>query len=323
MRKEVFIAIVVGSVLGVVIAYGAWRANSAITNKGPRFNTSEQAEDNSPKAVDGLSLSLVEPVNYQVLVSEPTNFNGIARANSYVYVSGEGSDYFAKTDEQGKFNLGVGLIGGVNEVLVGSFDASGVGETEGLLLVYSTEYEIEEDRVEAAKNKPISYIGTVTDIASGTFQLSRFSLNNKSGENGDILQVSINEELTDFVKIDTSTRTIGVSDVAIGDFIVAMGVADERGVLEAKRVLIISAVQPFVRKKTIGDAIEVSSNGITIESDGEQYEFDFIRSTDIVTLDEEGEMEAIRYTNIEDGDRVFVISYEDEGDTIARSVFVI
>lgn len=77
------------------------------------------------------------------------------------------------------------------------------------------------------------------------------------------------------MKISKETTTIKLSDVAIGDFIIAMGYTNGNSVLESSRVLIISPIEPSKRRSVLGTVIEVEKNTITLDQEDNIWELNF------------------------------------------------
>lgn len=173
-----------------------------------------------------------------------------------------------------------------------------------------------QEKIEQAQRKPKAYLGTVTDITENTIQI-------KSME-GEIQQVSINEEETTFVNITKTAKTVKFADVAIGDFIIAMGFLDGNGVLETKRVLITSEPEEPTRQFLIGLVTDVKQGQIVIskKATGEELSIE-PQSGILVTEVDEDETKTTRFSNIEEGSVIIAIgTYED--DTFeARRIHII
>jgi hypothetical protein len=139
MRKEVLIAIVAGVLFGVILAFGIWRANSALKEK----STSEQISPETTLPVtpipNDFDIALAKPNEYDVITSSPTVISGVTQPDSWVIVSGNDEDFYLKSDETGKFDQEVELTGGVNQFIITSYNQEGKSVSENLLIVYSTE----------------------------------------------------------------------------------------------------------------------------------------------------------------------------------------
>lgn len=137
MRKEIIFAILAGVTFGLIIAFGVWRANIALRPDGA---STTAPEDTSPAADENYGITIAKPQDYQVMTTSPVVFTGISKPNIWIVISAEEEDYVAKTDGSGEFEIEVDIVGGVNEIIITAFDASGAEVQEKLTLVYSSEF---------------------------------------------------------------------------------------------------------------------------------------------------------------------------------------
>lgn len=130
-----------------------------------------------------------------------------------------------------------------------------------------------QEKVQAAKNIPFFYVGTVTDIAERTIQIDKALFTKSDVETNQIQQISIDEDKTIFVKsINKTSKNISFSDVAIGDFLIAMGYKNGNGVLEAKRVLVTSPIEPTQRKAVFGQVTKIEKGQVNLKAnDGSEW----------------------------------------------------
>lgn len=144
MRKEIIFAVLAGIFLGVVVAFGVWRANSSLNQTEPseNFSTSEQNVEDSTNNnnTDGVDIALTKYENGDVVTESPVTISGITKANSLVIISAEDEDYSATSDNKGEFSVDVDLNGGINDLIIKSFDENGNSKEEDLRLVYSSEF---------------------------------------------------------------------------------------------------------------------------------------------------------------------------------------
>ncbi len=304
MRKEILFAIFAGAVFGLIIAFGVWRANIALKP------STEIATTESPEtAAVEFGITIAKPLDTQVLTEDTVLVSGITKPDIWLVISAEEEDYLVKADGEGSFEQEVGLIGGVNEIIVTAFGEEGASAEEKITVVFSSEFakQIEEteetsgqeeateeaetvrdkvaEKVAKAKNIAFAYIGTVTDISESTLQI-------KDGEE-EIKQISTEEETT-FVKTIKTSTVVKFQDVAIGDFIIAMGFKNGNAVLEAKRILITAAIEPSNRKAISGQAAEIASKTISLKlADGTSWSVEFGKSWKGPELDEISEEETI------------------------------
>lgn len=246
MRKEVLFAILAGATLGLIIAFGVYRANIALSPKNP--GQSEATPTPRPE----FAIALAGPSDLDVFSENTATLSGVTKANVFVAVSSEEEDYLTRADTKGSFEIEVGLIGGVNQIVITAFDEKGSEVTQKLLLVYSSEFqkyitaeaspdpeeadsirERVEQKVSQALKSPKALLGTVTDISENTLQIKSVA--------GEIEQISVSAD-TFALAMGKTNKEVKMADVAIGDYIVAMGFMNGNGVLDTKRILVTSPI---------------------------------------------------------------------------------
>ena len=170
-----------------------------------------------------------------------------------------------------------------------------------------------QKKVEEARTIPFAYIGTVTDIAEQTIQINKFIFSKTKEDAGEIQQISVDEENTVFVKITKNTTSVKFSDLAIGDFIIAMGYKNGNGVLEGERILITTAVEPTTRKAVFGEPSEIMKRSLTLTaSTGKEWVAEFGTT-----------WEGPELSDIEEGDRIIVVGTTDGNTLDARFLHII
>lgn len=330
MRKEVLFAVLAGSFLGLIIAFGIYRANLSMSRSGSNTSNKE-----TPPPVAGLSIAINKPEDEDVLTETPVEFSGITKAGAWTIISTEDSDFLAKSNDDGTFKLDADLTGGANQIVVSAIDAQGAVAQQKLTVVFSSEFaknlvqstpaatpqtssdSVREkvlQKVEQALQNPKAYIGTVTDIAEQTIQVKTAT--------GEIKQISFDSEQTDVIKTAPTSHVIKITDIAIGDFIVAMGFKNGNEVLSAKRILVTDALKPLslyinivkVDKSNPRDfeATEVSGGKVSTVVPGD--------SITIYTV-KNNKQTQIKFVDIMDGDTVVVIGTKTEDTIKARTIF--
>jgi hypothetical protein len=150
MRKEIFFAIILGAVFGLVIAFGIWRANVSLKDDADSTIVSE--DSSTPEPLE-FGVTISEPENNDVITSSSYTFKGITRPNSWLAISAEDDDYIIKSDESGAFEQEVDLASGTNEVVLTVFDENGASNTQKILVVYSTQFETPSSEEEGPSNE--------------------------------------------------------------------------------------------------------------------------------------------------------------------------
>ena len=170
-----------------------------------------------------------------------------------------------------------------------------------------------QKKVEEARTIPFAYVGTVTDIAEQTIQINKFIFSKVEEEAGEIQQISVDEENTVFVKITKNTTSVKFSDLAIGDFIITMGYKNGNGVLEGKRILITTSVEPTARKAIFGEPSEIAKRSLTLTAPtGKEWAVEFGTTWVGPELSE-----------IEEGDKVIIVGTTEGNALEARLLHII
>jgi hypothetical protein len=256
---------------------------------------------------------------------------GLTKPGAWVIVTAAEHDYLIVADNKGAFSQEVSLIGGVNQILVSSIDKNGVWGEQKLTIVYSTEFaqpDAEEtevtqssdsirqkvqEKVDQALNSPTAYMGTVTDISEGSIQL-------KSADDS-IAQISSKETPT-VIKDGTSPKTVKLTDIAIGDYIVAMGYRNGNHVLTAKRILISSQPGEIGKKVFYGNIASVAKAGLSLETKQGDVEL-AAPSTAIIYKVAGDKFTKIKLATLEEGNLVIAVSDTSANKNSARTVFLI
>jgi len=235
MRKEIVFAIIAGISIGLIVAFGAWRVTRAIKKN---VQVVDIKKDTSPK--NQVSLTISNLYDYDVITSPTVKIAGLSKPLSSLIISTSDEDFFGRSNDDGSFEIEINLPAGISEVKISDPLNNTV---EKIILVYSTEFEkyINPDE----KLKTTSYVGTVTDISSGTIQIKTAK--------GDIGQMSIADE-TSYINTLKKNVEVKSTDVAIGDYIIAMGFVNGNKVLLAKRILIAS---PLIENTIETEKIEI------------------------------------------------------------------
>lgn len=159
-----------------------------------------------------------------------------------------------------------------------------------------------KQKVETIRKNPKAFAGTVTDKTQDSIQVKNLT--------GKIEQISIKGDVA-FVKIGKSPSQIKFADIAIGDFIVAMGYTNGNSLLDAKRILLTAPPPELKRKMFMGEISEMKKREIIITDSNNQINaFSFPvkwKGPDLKVL--------------KTGMKVFVISLEnDKGVQIIRTI---
>ncbi|MDO8341503.1 MAG: hypothetical protein Q7T59_06035 [Candidatus Woesebacteria bacterium] len=257
MRKETALAIFAGISIGLITAFGIWKATSSI-----KRNTQESETIQTPATTpkQNLILTIANMSDFDVITESPKIVNGMTKSLSNIVISTADKDFLGKANEDGSFELEVKLPVGFSEIKAVSFDSKGdLAETK-VKIIYSEEFEKYVDPTKKSK----AYVGTVTDISGGTIQIKAI--------NGEILQAGTADDTT-YINVLKKSAVVKATDLAIGDYIVAMGLLNGNKVLSAKRILITSELIDDKKEIVWGKISEITKKKLTlIKNNGETLE---------------------------------------------------
>ena len=140
MRKEIIFAIIAGIILGVIIAFGAWRINSVVETEKITTETKKTPPENNDVPEEDLAITLSNTDNYDVITSQPLTITGLTKPNSKLIISAEENDYIVNADEAGEFSAKVDLVGGINRLILLAVDKNNNSAAKELVLIYSSEF---------------------------------------------------------------------------------------------------------------------------------------------------------------------------------------
>ena len=319
MRKEVLLAILAGGIFGLIIAFGIWRLNSKLTS-----NEGINTEGSPPPSVDSTGITIAKPQDGSISTTPELKISGVTKGSSFIVVITGEEDFFGTSDATGEFSIEVELTGGINNLQVLVFDSTKQIADTSLQLVYSSEFEKflmsddeeelnqatesasddvrskVQERVKEIQKNSVFFLGTVTDISEGSFQLKLPS--------GEIEQVATDQD-TDFASETATKKTIEEEDVAIGDFILAMGFTNDSDVLEAKRIVVISEPEETDNKALLGTIVSIDTRELVLLSNGEETTVSFGKT-----------WKGPELKQLEEGQLVVIVGLGD-GDFAARSLF--
>jgi len=309
MRKELLAAIFVGSLLGIAVAFGVWKTNMAFNKPKPNTKPKEEKQE-QPK--ETFEIAIAKPNDFSVSSLSPISVSGVTKKGNWVVISTPETDYFTQTDESGGFKEEIKLISGINDLFFYSFNQEGKSAGKNLTVVLSSAFPEAEDnnRIEQTKNQPIAYIGTVTDITEDTIQI-------KNGQD-EILQIATNKD-TVFVNATKATKEVLFKDVAIGDFIIAMGLKNGNKVLEAKRLVITSAPEESKTKVIWAKVTKIDKNTFTANN----LEIETDKNTIFSTFDAEGKFTKFSLSKIEEGQALLLAGTQENNTFSARSIHIL
>lgn len=254
MRKETVLAIIAGVTIGLITAFGIWKVTSAI-KKNAVDTKATQTPAQEPKK--DFSFIIANLSDFDVITQNPIMINGITKPLSTIVISTSENDFWGKSNEDGSFEIKVELPISFSEIKTISFDSDGNSSEVNIKVVFSNEFE---KYVEPSK-KSKAYAGTVTDISGETIQIK--------AANGEILQAGVSQDST-YVNLLKKAITVNKTDLAIGDYVVAMGLLNGNKVLSAKRILITGELVDDKRQIVWGKISKITKTKLSIVDNDEK-----------------------------------------------------
>lgn len=329
MRKEIIWVIGVGIVIGLIFAFGVYRINSSLPKPTP------SATPNPVGGPQEFTITLDKPDNGDVITENSVTVTGITKSQSYVVLSGESGDYISQTDATGIFSQDVVLTAGVNQIKVTAFDTTGTQSSQKVIVVYSSSFQVQtiptpdanstsesdirarvEQKVAAALNQPKAYLGTVTDISDSTIQIKDAA--------SQIEQVSTgSDSITVVNQIGTNNKTIKLTDIAIGDFIVAMGYVNSNAVLTAQRILVTNPITEPKINVYMANVTDTSKKSLDVTQlpNGNRDTVTPDKNTDIESYSN-GKSSVAKFASITEGDKIIYILDSTGTPAVVRSIFI-
>lgn len=332
MRREILWASLIGITFGLIIAFGAWRINSSLNPK-----KDNPVPSTTPVPTSEFRITLDKPENEDVVTSDTLTISGITKAGALLIISGEEEDSILQVEGNGSFSQEIELDPGVNQIRLTAFDPNGAASIEKVLVVYSSAFpeksiatpEPNENttsdsairqkvnqKVQGVLNKPKAYLGVVTDIADSTIQIKT--------TNGEIRQVSTSkEDITVINSKGTTNKNVKLTDIAIGDFIIAMGYRNGNAVLSAERILVTNPITDSTVDVKYAKVIETANKTIDVEPGANEIEtLTPTAGTDLISY-LENEAEDIKLAGLDPNDLVIYVTTSTDSKTSLRSLFLI
>lgn len=136
MQKEVFLAIFIGFLIGLLITFGIWQANKAIkSTAGPTPPVS--VVEVSPEVAKP-TLSLLTPADEFLSKEAKVTIKGSYVPNSQIVIISEKGEKILESDKDGVFETEISLVLGENQIEVYGFTKEGDEAKQTLTIVYST-----------------------------------------------------------------------------------------------------------------------------------------------------------------------------------------
>lgn len=341
MRKEVIFAVILGAILGLIVAAGAWRANSALrsnTNSDTSILARDASRSNrdaggpTPTPPSSSELSIQRPLPGEVSTSSEISVAGLTKPNSKIVINAENSDYFYYTDQSGSFDIQVDLIGGINNLIITSSPADSQFYEKPLAVVFTTAVSEPssssptpvtsadpvrqklQEKLDSVSNKPMSVIGTVTDKTESGIQV-------KNGSS-EIKQISISSD-TSFVRVDKTTKDVAFADLGIGDYIAAVGYNSASNLFDAKRIIITTVPDLTKRKVISGNVASFTKQQLKVTVGNQEYTVPSNRTLKVISVDSANDQTTGKFSDIKAGDSIIVSGTLNGTSLEPRTIYLI
>jgi hypothetical protein len=144
MKKELFLAILIGLLVGLVIVFGIYRTRIILTPKNE--NTALENTPTPEASADVLSnLVIHSPLNESIQDTEDVTIAGTTNTNEFVVIMINQEEYITTADESGNFSISATLETGSNIIEVNSINEDGKVTTEELTVIYTTQPLFDEE----------------------------------------------------------------------------------------------------------------------------------------------------------------------------------
>jgi hypothetical protein len=141
MSKEVFVAVSVGFILGLLITFGVWTTNKNLSaptaKKSPPAPTLAVISP-SPVPQTGIFLNVDVPVNETVQNSDAVKLSGKSLPGAVIAITYENGEGIVVADSAGNFSKEIKLDTGYNRFVLTAFDTKGSSATKNLLVTFTT-----------------------------------------------------------------------------------------------------------------------------------------------------------------------------------------
>ncbi len=138
MRKEVFIAVLIGLSLGLVVAFGVRTARQSLERHAkasptPLTSTSSSTDQSSH------SVLITAPEPDEIISTGTVSVIGTTTPQSMISViTGNNNDITTIADDTGAFNTPVELESGLNTIAITSYSPAGDSTQVSFTVIYST-----------------------------------------------------------------------------------------------------------------------------------------------------------------------------------------
>lgn len=124
MKKEIFLAVLIGLVFGLIITYGIYRATVAISSP-PRNTLPSVTPSPMEESLSDPNLTIISPEDETVITERSATITGHTLNNSYVVIFVNDEENITTPDKEGNFSIQANLESGSNFISVHALDEDG------------------------------------------------------------------------------------------------------------------------------------------------------------------------------------------------------
>lgn len=137
MKKEIFLSIIIGFILGLAITFGIYTAKRAsqMTFQRPEVSILDENSDQSFNI--NQSISVISPIDQSIIKEGKTIVSGVTSPNSTVAILGEKGERIITADQKGLFESEILLESGENQIEIYSLTEEGKESSKIITVVYT------------------------------------------------------------------------------------------------------------------------------------------------------------------------------------------
>jgi len=312
MKKEPIIAVVLGGLLGLGVAFAVWQFSKASSNHKEK-SSSESIVDNKNNTITE-GLSLVEPLEYSVSGQDQIEISGLTYPETLVGIMTESDTQLIFSNSSGEFSTEIELSGGLNDISVWAFPEGKIPPEIFISVVYTSQLNADssEEKLDVIAKNLTFYLGTVTDISESTIQIRTAT--------DEIEQIITNDD-SSFANIVKSTNEITLKEVAIGDYIICIGTLNGNSAMNAQRVLVTTESEETNLIAIQGEILTLSNSEFIVKDIKNEYSID-AKGGVVITKLKNGELVNAKLGDSSEGERIIVLgTMEEEIDADQIHIF--
>jgi hypothetical protein len=140
MKKEVLIAVVLGIIVGLVITFGMYTANTALQRKAQQIKDASPTPTPTSELQNGQNSSIIVygPEDNMLTDKDKVQLSGSTDPNAIVVIFVNDKETITTADGKGNFSAELSLVGGSNIITTIATDTNGKQNQDQRAVVFST-----------------------------------------------------------------------------------------------------------------------------------------------------------------------------------------